>query len=88
MYAKCLFPLDTAYCWFLQKAFANRLDPDQARQYVGFDHDTNCSILWCISERIFKKKIRRGQKNHENFPSMQRVGKTSIFVSEILMSGW
>ena len=47
-------------------AFANNLDPDQARQNVGPDLDPN-SLILCISERFFQKvgfekKITRRQK--------------------------
>ena len=63
--------------------FANSLDPDQARQYVGLDLDPNCLTLWWyfwknFSKKLILKKINRQQqqkKNMKNYP----VGKKSTF---------
>ena len=38
-------------------AFANSLDPDQARQNAGPDQDTNCLTLWWYFWKKFSKKL-------------------------------
>ena len=50
-------------------AFANSLDPDQARQNVGPDQDSNCLPLWwCFGQKqlktifFLKKKVSKRQK--------------------------
>ena len=53
--------------------FANRLDPDQARQKVGPDFDPICLTLRWYSRKNFLKKlilkkISRRQKSMKNFP--------------------
>ena len=52
--------------------FANRLDPDQARQNVGPDLDPNCLTLKWYSKKNFSKmlilkKISRRQKSMKIF---------------------
>ena len=52
---KQLFTKSAKIC--LLKAFANTLDPDQARQNVGLDLDQNCLTLWSNSKKKFSKKL-------------------------------
>ena len=41
------FPTRSDFCWLLT-TFANSLDPDQARRFVGPDLDPICLTLrWC-----------------------------------------
>ena len=58
-------------------AFANSLEPDQARQNVGPDLDPNCWYSDSVPERTFEKvnfeKVSRQQQNHVKLPSMQEV---------------
>ena len=55
--------------------FANSLDPDQARQYVGPDLGTNCLTLMVFLkeffEKVFFEKQSADDKNHAKLPSMQ-----------------
>ena len=48
--------------------FANRMDQDQAQQYVWSDPDPNCSTLWWYSRKIWKKsyfeKVQQTTKKH------------------------
>ena len=66
--------------------FANSLDPDQDRQNVGPDLDSNCLTLWWYSWKIFfkklilKKKIIRRQML-ALLPSRQRVIVTRTLLS-------
>ena len=52
---KQLFTKSAKIC--LLKAFANTLDPDQARQNVELDLDQNCLTLWSNSKKKFLKKL-------------------------------
>ena len=57
--------------------FANRLDPDQARQNVGLDLDLNCLTLRLDYRKNFSKKLilkkKQTKKKHEKLPSRQSV---------------
>ena len=56
--------------------FANSLDPDQVRQYVGPDLDPNCLthiFLKYFFEKFSFEKNQQTTKKHEKLPSMQRV---------------
>ena len=77
-----LSPLHTSkhfscHCGMLA-TFANNLDPDQARQYVGPDLDLNCLSLrnQFFFKVYFEKRPQPTTKTHELFPSngsIQRV---------------
>ena len=77
-----LTPLVANFCCLL-KTFANRLDPDQARQNVRPDLDPNYLILWWYSffffffKVFYKKKTHRWQKSMQNYPACK---KTLIFL--------
>ena len=57
--------------------FANSLDPDQARQNVGPDLDSNCLTLMVFLIDFFEKinfeKNPQLIKKHAKLPSMQRA---------------
>ena len=45
--------------------FANSLDPDQARHFVGPDLDPNCLTPWWYVWKKFSKKLMQTTKTHE-----------------------
>ena len=61
--------------------FASSLDPDQDRQNVGSDLDSNglCRTHF-LKMFILKKKVSRRQGKHEKLPSMQRAEHLSEFI--------
>ena len=69
--------------------FANSLDPDQARHYVGPDLDPNCLTLWWYSWKNFSKKMflkKKKKKRMTNYPACKKLnlrllllGKPQIF---------
>ena len=72
----CSFNSLPTYECRLLITFANSLGPDQARQNVGSDLDSNCLTLWWyswkkFSKKLFCKEISRQQKSMKNLP----VGK-------------
>ena len=58
--------------------FANSLDPDQARRFVGPDLDQNCLTLMVMLKEFLEKvdiekKNQQTTKKQGKFPSRQRV---------------
>ena len=47
--------LVSGYFCYLLITFEISLDPDQIRQNVGPDQDSNCATPLCDSKRIFRK---------------------------------
>ena len=72
----CGYNLFPTKCPLLIK-FANSLDPDQARHFVGPDLDPICLTLRWYSWQIFSKKFifknQQTTKKQEKFPRGQRV---------------
>ena len=68
--------LPTSVC-FLLITFANSLEPDQARQNVEPDLDSNSLTLVVLWKEFFKKvdfeKNQQMTKKHEKLPIRQRV---------------
>ena len=57
--------------------FANSSDPDQARQNIGSDLDSNVLTLMVFLEDFFEKvylKISRRQKSMQNYPACKENG--------------
>ena len=52
--------------------FANSLDPDQARHFVGPDLDPNCLTLMVFQKEYFEKIDFERNQQMKN-PSRQRV---------------
>ena len=63
--------------WSLVITFANSLEPDQARQYVGSDLEPTClTLLKDFFENVNFEKIRRRQKIMKKFPSSKEFQET------------
>ena len=70
---------------YLLITFANSLEPDQARQYVGSDLGSNCLTMVVFLKEFFQKvnfeKKTADDKKHAKFPNRQKNLNAHIFCS-------
>ena len=63
-------------CCLLLIALANSVDPDQARQNVGPDLDSNCLTLMVFRKEFFEKDdFEKNSADHKNSMQNYTVGK-------------